>query len=113
MCRELETDVLVVGGGLGGVAAALSVLRLGRRVIVTEETGWIGGQLTTARSSTHPATSAVRVGYETGRECKPRHLRWLGGGRAPTEAQALRPAVSRQTGPVSADHAGSCPRHRR
>ncbi len=43
---ERKTDVLIVGGGLGGVAAALAALRLGRRVILTEETSWIGGQLT-------------------------------------------------------------------
>ncbi len=43
---ETETDVLVVGGGLGGVAGALAALRLGRRVVLTEETDWIGGQLT-------------------------------------------------------------------
>jgi hypothetical protein len=46
--REMETDVLIIGGGLGGIAAALSALRLGKRAIVTEETGWIGGQLTAA-----------------------------------------------------------------
>jgi FAD dependent oxidoreductase len=43
---ETETDVLVVGGGLGGVAGALAAVRLGRRVVLTEETDWIGGQLT-------------------------------------------------------------------
>jgi len=43
---ETETDVLIVGGGLGGVAGALAALRLGRRVVLTEETDWIGGQLT-------------------------------------------------------------------
>ncbi len=43
---ELHADVLVVGGGLGGVAAALAACRLGRRVVLTEETDWIGGQLT-------------------------------------------------------------------
>jgi succinate dehydrogenase/fumarate reductase flavoprotein subunit len=32
---ELDTDVLVVGGGLGGVAAALTAVRLGRRVVLT------------------------------------------------------------------------------
>ena len=31
--RELSTEVLIVGGGLGGTAAALSVSRLGRKVI--------------------------------------------------------------------------------
>ena len=42
----METDVLVVGGGLGGVAAALAALRAGRRVVLTEEHDWLGGQLT-------------------------------------------------------------------
>ncbi len=44
--RELATDVLVVGGGLGGVAAAFAALRLGQCVVLTEETDWLGGQLT-------------------------------------------------------------------
>ncbi len=44
--REAQTDILIVGAGLGGVAGALAALRLGKRVILTEETDWIGGQLT-------------------------------------------------------------------
>lgn len=44
--REMAADLVVVGGGLGGCAAALAALRLGQRVILTEETDWIGGQLT-------------------------------------------------------------------
>jgi hypothetical protein len=44
--RERKTDVLIVGGGLGGVAAALAVVRLGFKVLLTEETDWLGGQLT-------------------------------------------------------------------
>lgn len=46
MIRERQTDILIVGGGLGGVAGALAALRLGRKVVLTEETDWIGGQLT-------------------------------------------------------------------
>jgi hypothetical protein len=46
MIREQQADILIVGGGLGGVAAALAALRLGRAVLLTEETDWIGGQLT-------------------------------------------------------------------
>lgn len=42
----LETDILIVGGGTGGCAAALAAARAGRRVILTEECDWIGGQLT-------------------------------------------------------------------
>ncbi|HET8999060.1 MAG TPA: FAD-dependent oxidoreductase [bacterium] len=42
---ELVCDLLVCGGGLGGVAAALRAARLGRRVCLIEETGWLGGQI--------------------------------------------------------------------
>jgi hypothetical protein len=42
----LRTDVAIIGGGLGACAAALAAARLGRRVILTEETHWIGGQMT-------------------------------------------------------------------
>ena len=44
--REMHTDILIAGGGLGGVAAALAACKLGRRVILTEETDWLGGQMT-------------------------------------------------------------------
>ncbi|WP_329235955.1 FAD-dependent oxidoreductase [Actinoallomurus sp. NBC_01490] len=43
---EIHTDALVVGGGLGGVAAALALLRAGSSVVLTEEYDWLGGQLT-------------------------------------------------------------------
>jgi hypothetical protein len=44
--RDLTTDILVVGAGLGGVAAALAAADRGASVILTEEFPWIGGQLT-------------------------------------------------------------------
>tara|TARA_B100000686_G_scaffold248827_1_gene258704 strand:- start:370 stop:2100 length:1731 start_codon:yes stop_codon:yes gene_type:complete len=44
--KELKADLVVIGGGLGGCAAALSALSSGLTVIMTEETDWIGGQLT-------------------------------------------------------------------
>src|SRR5215207_6482156 len=44
--QEIACDVLVVGGGTGGVAAVLAAARRGRRVHLLEETDWIGGQLT-------------------------------------------------------------------
>ncbi len=46
MKQELDTDILIVGGGTGGCAAAMGAASLGRRVVMTEETDWIGGQLT-------------------------------------------------------------------
>ncbi len=44
--RELSADVVIVGGGVGGCAAALAATRMGARVILTEGTDWLGGQLT-------------------------------------------------------------------
>jgi hypothetical protein len=44
--RELRCDILVAGGGTGGVAAALAAAEAGCQVILTEETDWLGGQLT-------------------------------------------------------------------
>lgn len=44
--KILEADAVVIGSGLGGFASALSLLRNNKTVILTEETDWIGGQLT-------------------------------------------------------------------
>ena len=39
-------EILIAGGGTGGVAAALAAARAGRRVVLLEETDWLGGQMT-------------------------------------------------------------------
>jgi hypothetical protein len=44
--REVECDVLIAGGGVGGCAAALAACRAGRQVVLTDETDWLGGQMT-------------------------------------------------------------------
>ena len=59
--RELACDIAVIGGGTGGCAAALAAARNGMRVILTEETGWIGGQLT---SQAVPPARAVQLKME-------------------------------------------------
>jgi choline dehydrogenase-like flavoprotein len=43
---ELHADVAVIGGGLGGVAAGLAAARAGCTVVLTEDSEWLGGQLT-------------------------------------------------------------------
>jgi len=41
-----HADLVIIGGGLGGIAAALAALEAGRRVVLTDPTRWLGGQLT-------------------------------------------------------------------
>jgi len=45
--RVQACEILIVGGGTGGVAAALAAARAGRQVVLLEETDWLGGQFTT------------------------------------------------------------------
>ncbi len=44
--KDAKTDILIVGGGTGGVAAAWAACEMGKMVVMTEPTKWIGGQLT-------------------------------------------------------------------
>jgi flavin-dependent dehydrogenase len=46
MHQVLEADVAIVGGGFGGTAAAVAAAEAGLSVILSEVTGWIGGQVT-------------------------------------------------------------------
>lgn len=46
MGLEMKADIVIIGGSTGGVAAALAAAKSGKTVILTEETAWIGGQLT-------------------------------------------------------------------
>jgi hypothetical protein len=42
----MRAEVVIVGGGVGGVAASLSLAAMGVRCVLIESTAWIGGQLT-------------------------------------------------------------------
>ncbi|EMI16057.1 Glucose-inhibited division protein A-related protein [Rhodopirellula maiorica SM1] len=65
---SLDVDVVIIGGGLGGCAAALAATRMGKRVLLTEPTDWIGGQLSQqgvppdehAHIETHGSTASYR-----------------------------------------------------
>jgi len=46
--NELVTDVLVVGGGTGGTAAAIQAARSGVETVLVSEYPWLGGMLTAA-----------------------------------------------------------------
>lgn len=43
---SMKADIIIIGGSIGGCMAAYSAARLGKKVILTEETDWIGGQFT-------------------------------------------------------------------
>lgn len=45
LTRNLSADLVIAGGGMGGIATAIAACRNGLRVIMTEETDWIGGQV--------------------------------------------------------------------
>ena len=53
-CSSLEllppkvVDVIVIGGGTGGTAAAIQAARMGVSCMLVEETPWLGGMLTAA-----------------------------------------------------------------
>ncbi|MBL9117791.1 MAG: FAD-dependent oxidoreductase [Verrucomicrobiaceae bacterium] len=47
-----EYDIVIAGAGTGGWAAAVQASRLGARVLLLEETDWIGGQMACAAVTT-------------------------------------------------------------
>lgn len=54
--------VLVIGGGSSGVCAAIQAARLGVKVILVEETPWLGGMLTSAGVSATDGNHKMRQG---------------------------------------------------
>ncbi|NEP18491.1 MAG: FAD-dependent oxidoreductase [Leptolyngbya sp. SIO4C1] len=46
--EQLKTEVLVVGGGTGGTAAAVQAARRGAKTLLVSEFPWLGGMLTAA-----------------------------------------------------------------
>ena len=55
-------DVVIVGGGTGGTAAAIEAARNGARVLVVEEGPWLGGMLTSAGVSAIDGNYRLRGG---------------------------------------------------
>ena len=45
MMEQVRKDVVVVGGGPGGFAAAVTAARAGAKVLLVERNGYLGGQL--------------------------------------------------------------------
>lgn len=60
--RTVEVDVAVIGGGASGVTAAVQAARGGAEVLLTEETPWLGGMLTSAGVSCIDGNYSLRSG---------------------------------------------------
>jgi hypothetical protein len=66
--KEETCDILVVGGGLAGAAAAYEGLLAGRTVCLTEITDWVGGQISSQGTSAldERPTQRSRLFYSRG-----------------------------------------------
>lgn len=58
--QTVTCDILIVGGGLAGVATAYEALLAGRTVCLTEITDWLGGQISAQGTSALDETAAQR-----------------------------------------------------
>lgn len=78
----IQTDILVVGGGTGGTAAAIQAARRGISTVLVSEFAWLGGMLTTAGVSAPDGLelAAFQTGI-WGAFCKPfsyaNHRAWI------------------------------------
>jgi hypothetical protein len=106
MSRERRTPILIVGGGTGGVAAALAIARRGGTCIVTEPTDWIGGQLTSQAVPPdenrwvegHQGIVGVTASYQAFRQSV---RRWYRDHRPLTDEARLNPSLNPGNGWVS------------
>jgi hypothetical protein len=66
--KTVSCDLLVVGGGLSGVATAYEALLAGRTVCLTEITDWLGGQISSQGTSAldERPTQRSRLFYSRG-----------------------------------------------
>jgi hypothetical protein len=66
--KTVNCDILVVGGGLSGVATAYEGLLAGKKVCLTEITDWLGGQISSQGTSAldERPTQARKLFYSRG-----------------------------------------------
>lgn len=73
-----EAEVVVVGAGAAGIAAARRIVAAGRKVIVVEAASEIGGAASPIPPVSQPLSTAARAGCTT-----PTATRWSGWRAAP------------------------------
>jgi FAD dependent oxidoreductase len=64
--KVIRCDIVIAGGGMGGVAAAMAAVHNGASVCMTEETDWIGGQMTAQGVSALDENYLVETSGATG-----------------------------------------------
>jgi len=60
--KQVQTDVLVIGGGASGVTAALQSARSGVKTLLVEETSWLGGMISAAGVSAFDGNHTIPSG---------------------------------------------------
>ncbi|HAH08175.1 MAG TPA: FAD-dependent oxidoreductase [Elusimicrobia bacterium] len=78
--ETMRADVLVIGGGTGGVAAGIQSARLGAQTLVAEPTLWLGGMLSAAGVSAADGNHRLPSGLW--KEFRDRVYQVYGGSRA-------------------------------
>jgi hypothetical protein len=74
--KPVYTDVLVVGGTTGGIAAALQTAKMGANTVVVEHTPWLGGMLSAAAVSCTDGNHELRSGiWESFRQALYKHYK--------------------------------------
>ena len=74
--RKIQTQVLVVGGSTGGIAAGIQSARSGARSLIVEQTPWLGGMLTAAGVSCTDGNNDLRSGmWEEFRQALYKHYK--------------------------------------
>ncbi len=74
--KPVYTDVLVVGGTTGGIAAALQTAKMGASTVVVEHTPWLGGMLSAAAVSCTDGNHELRSGiWESFRQALYKHYK--------------------------------------
>ncbi len=91
-----DADIAVIGGGMGGVAAALAACEAGRSVVLTEATDWLGGQMTSQGVSALDEHEHIEYyggtrSYAALREAIRRHYRLRYGVSAMPDGRPLNP----------------------